>query len=149
MDLIERLLKGSRDSYPQLDLDELATLEAFLSLPSNRPSLADLHDQSEFLHDREWLKGTLEYNRKRRRWAAEAKPKDLGPSDDSLFLSARDIADKWGLDYERLRKKLERWRSKNTAGADFIEAEDTQPGSPQFLYRIGAIRSIIESLQTP
>jgi len=82
MKLIERLLKGDRDPYPQLNADELAQLRAYLSRSSNYPSLSDYGDQTEALHDWEFLKGTLEYNDLTRAGDQVSAPKPKRSSQD-------------------------------------------------------------------
>jgi hypothetical protein len=61
------------------------------------------------------------------------------------MLSAADLANHYHLAPEPLRKTLDRWRAKNADG--WSEVTDRKPREPRYLYRVSAVRSVIEKLQ--
>lgn len=67
------------------------------------------------------------------------------PEDESAMLAPADIATKYHVPFEALRKRLERWRRNNHQG--WIENSEAGSRTPRFLYRVGAIRCIIEELR--
>jgi hypothetical protein len=72
------------------------------------------------------------------------------PDDDpQASMCPSDIACKYGVPQEVLRKRLERWRHQNAGGGgkDWFEVQDRGPRQPQFMYRVGAVAEIIRQLQ--
>lgn len=59
---------------------------------------------------------------------------------DELF-SAKSLALRFGVDYHKLRKRLERWRRKNLDRV--IVVEDSGPNSPRFLFRLRDVADIL------
>lgn len=64
---------------------------------------------------------------------------------DTAAMSVADIANRFGVPREALRKRLERFR--RTHVDCVIEASNPAARSPRFLYRVAAVRSVIESLR--
>ncbi len=56
---------------------------------------------------------------------------DDPPPDDGAFLSQPDLAKKYGVDLEKLRKRLQRWRPKHTADWSEVDKAD---GNTDVLY---------------
>jgi hypothetical protein len=65
-------------------------------------------------------------------------------SDDST-LSVDKLAEVFRVPKEALRKRLDRCREKDHTC--FIEVADRNPRDPQFLYKVGKVRPIIESMR--
>lgn len=61
--------------------------------------------------------------------------------DGDAILSPADIAKRYGVDYEPLRRRLERWRKKHDDG--WIEDENRTGSSPKYLYRVSAVSDVI------
>ncbi|HUT93480.1 MAG TPA: hypothetical protein VMY37_28710 [Thermoguttaceae bacterium] len=90
-------------------------------------------------------------------WAAEKLRELDGPraietaSEADALLSAKDLADRFSVPYDALRKRLDRWRAKNKGG-DWIEvdtSENLDPNAPRYLYRLSAIYPLIASMKRP
>ena len=64
-------------------------------------------------------------------------------ADADAFLSAPDLARKYGVEPNRLAKRLERWRAKNREDWREIEASERGPREPQYLYREAAVKALI------
>jgi hypothetical protein len=62
-------------------------------------------------------------------------------------LSARDLAKRFDVPPEPLRKRLERWREQNQDGRDWVEVEDRGTREPRFLYRLSAVKPVIDDLK--
>lgn len=62
---------------------------------------------------------------------------------DDPLLTHVELAARYNLEREAARKKLDRWRSKNSNG--WIEATDTRPNEPKYLYRLSAVESLFGS----
>jgi hypothetical protein len=60
--------------------------------------------------------------------------------------TATDLARLFGVEGDALRQRLNRWRKKNDGG--WKEVTDRKPREPKYLYRDGAVRSIVGSLKT-
>jgi hypothetical protein len=65
--------------------------------------------------------------------------------DDETLYSPAQLAKKYGVDPERLRKRLERLRKRDHAC--FAENADRAGNEAQHLYRLGAVNPIIESMR--
>ena len=76
-------------------------------------------------------------------------PVNSGVDTDSRggFNSARQLADAHGVDHEKLRKRLDRWRRKNPGSKGWIENIEPEAKQPRYLYRESAVLSIIEDLK--
>jgi len=73
------------------------------------------------------------------------QPAEIGPG----WLSPADIAKKYGLNQDSLRKRLDRFRRNHADGwMEVPNSERTQRG-PKYLYREDAIKSVIDDMQTP
>ncbi len=66
-------------------------------------------------------------------------------SPEEGYLSSRDLAKRFHVPEESLRKALQRWRRKNDKG--FIESADRRAHAPTYLYSIVAVWSIVEGLR--
>ncbi len=66
---------------------------------------------------------------------------------DNARLSSREIAEKAGVPHDPLRKRLDRWRSKNPdqSGAGWFEVSDRKSKDPQYLYCVGSVRAIVDA----
>lgn len=67
--------------------------------------------------------------------------------DEKSHLGPVALARLFGLEKQAnaVRKKLERWRRTNHNG--WIENTERRPREPQYLYQIGAVRSLLESMK--
>lgn len=82
--------------------------------------------------------------------SAESTAATTGPSDTRTehgraYLSPSDIAHRFGVSKEALRKRLEVFRNKTFSG--WVENEDRKPRESRFLYLVDAVRPIIDSMQ--
>lgn len=66
--------------------------------------------------------------------------------DDDAYLPPSRLAEIFEVPPEALRARLNRWRKNNPTG--WIENDDRGAREPQFTYRVGSIRHIIEKLKT-
>lgn len=66
-------------------------------------------------------------------------------SSDDPLLSAADLAERFGVNSEALRKRLDRWRLTNHAG--FEEVSNPGPREPRFIYRLSAVTPIVEGMR--
>ena len=57
-----------------------------------------------------------------------------------------ELAKQYGLNQDALRKRLERWRAKNTAGDGWVEDTGRTSREPRFLYKLSAIQHIISEM---
>jgi len=60
-------------------------------------------------------------------------------------LSARELAELYKVSYDFLRKRLERWRLTHDEG--YINDSNAKSRASRFVYRVGAIKHIIQSLK--
>jgi len=60
--------------------------------------------------------------------------------------SVTAIAERFGIDEARLRKRLERWRRKHADG--WLEVDDRSARAPKVLYRLDVVLPIIRELQS-
>jgi hypothetical protein len=65
--------------------------------------------------------------------------------DDQAWYTHDYLAKTYGVGKEALRKRLDRYRQQNMNG--WKEDEDRRPREPKYLFRLKAIRGIIEDLQ--
>jgi hypothetical protein len=79
----------------------------------------------------------------------EGEHSDSGASNGGLKqparLSARELAEKYGVSCRTLRGRLDRWREKNLLG--YYEIQTQAVNEPRFLYDEQAVLSVISSLQ--
>ena len=61
------------------------------------------------------------------------------------YLSTKDLATRFALDYGKLRKRLERWRMKHPECAVLVE--DLRSGKPRYLFRLKDVAPIITKLK--
>lgn len=66
--------------------------------------------------------------------------------DKAAWLTCSDIAKKAGVNQEVLRKRLERWRIKHPGSDGCKEDANPKSNEARFLYKVGAIYSILEKL---
>jgi hypothetical protein len=64
---------------------------------------------------------------------------------DDPLLTHVELANRYNVQREATRKRLDRWRSVNDAG--WIEATDIRPNEPKYLYRLSAVRNLFEQSQ--
>ena len=67
---------------------------------------------------------------------------------DDAMLAVASLATSFDVDPEALRKRLERWRARNAAGNDWMPNENRGPNDPAYIYRVGAVRSIVLDLKS-
>lgn len=67
--------------------------------------------------------------------------------DDEGMFTVSDLARRFGVDQETLRKRLDRWRGKNQGSADWAQDSDAQSREARYLYRCRAVRPIIDDLR--
>lgn len=67
--------------------------------------------------------------------------------DDDAMLSASDLSKRFVVPQEPLEGRLKRWRKKNVDSKDYIEDANARSRAPRFIYRLGAVRAIIEGLR--
>ncbi len=70
------------------------------------------------------------------------------PSIATGLLGHAKLAEINDVDPERLRKRLERWRSENAKGWIEVGESERGPNDPKYLYRPDAVQSVIASLKT-
>ena len=69
--------------------------------------------------------------------------------DDEALLPSVELARVFQLPHVALRKRLDRWRLKNllASGEDWTERADRGPRTARYLYRVGAIRRVVDDLR--
>lgn len=69
-------------------------------------------------------------------------------TDGDVFMTPRDIAKRFRIPYDRLRKRLERWRRASMlAEGSYIENPDALPNQAKYCYNLRAVEPIIRELQ--
>jgi hypothetical protein len=63
---------------------------------------------------------------------------------DEARMTHLDLAEKLGLDAERLRSRLDRWRNKNLGSDGWNQVGDRKARQPTYLYRVGNIRGVLK-----
>lgn len=76
--------------------------------------------------------------------ASLARPTEAKPIDETASMAPADIAQQFNLSPEPLRKRLDRWRKTHHDG--WIEVTERKPREPLYLYRISAVRPVIDAL---
>ncbi|MBK9126512.1 MAG: hypothetical protein IPM13_01785 [Phycisphaerales bacterium] len=71
---------------------------------------------------------------------APGPPADL---DDAARLTADELAERFGVSPDALRKRLDRWRKRHDGG--WYELVNAGRGAPRVLYEVGAVRAVIEA----
>ena len=69
------------------------------------------------------------------------------PIHDDAMLSPTQLVLAFDVPAEALRGRLKRWRVKNPDADGWIEITKRAPREPQYLYRVGAVRVIIQDLK--
>ena len=81
--------------------------------------------------------------------ATPTQPTSQIDADDKRFsratMSARDLADTYGVDLDALEKRLARWRDKNPDG--WVEVENTGSKAPRFLHKLAAVMPVIDAMK--
>ncbi len=67
--------------------------------------------------------------------------------DENAMSTVADLAERFGVAPQKLRKRLERWRHKNQESGHWIENSDAGSRDARYIYRLGSIRDIIDSLR--
>jgi len=65
--------------------------------------------------------------------------------DDAGMFTVADLAARFGVEAEPLRKRLDRWREAHAASGDWTENEGATSRKAKYRYRLGAIREVITS----
>lgn len=68
-----------------------------------------------------------------------------GGFDDESYMTSVQVAVRLGSRHDPVRKRLDRWRAAN-GGADWHEVANAKSKEPRYLYRIRAIRPILNDL---
>ncbi len=71
--------------------------------------------------------------------AAEALP-------DCGMFTATDLAERFHVPYDALRKRLERWRASNALGVGWVEDANAPAGGTRYIYELGAVRPVLDEL---
>jgi len=71
--------------------------------------------------------------------ANPAKPSRTG------WLSAADLAIRFGIPLGSLRKRLERWRHNHADGWMEVSSTERAPRDPKFLYRLDAVGDVVSA----
>jgi hypothetical protein len=64
--------------------------------------------------------------------------------DQNAMLSAGDLASRFGVDPEAVRKRLDRWRKGTHDG--WSEVTDRKPREPKYLFRFSAVSAILKEM---
>ena len=75
---------------------------------------------------------------------------ELAKIDDDVIVSPRKLSDLFGVPESRrdaLRQRLDAWRKKNPGSEDWIEHDSRKTREPKFLYRVGAVKKIVEDVK--
>ena len=67
---------------------------------------------------------------------------------DGEWLSSEDIARRYGLPPESLRKRLHRWRDANKGSPDWREVANRSSNESPYLYRLPAVMPIVNSMSS-
>lgn len=109
-------------------------------------------DRGDLLLAREEVRWGLD-DENRKAWAErieEALQELAGPvppSTETGLLSCAELARRNGIETERLRKPLERWRKKNFDDPGWQEIADRRPNSPRYLYDPRAVEGVVQRLR--
>lgn len=77
----------------------------------------------------------------------KALPTKSDAIDDNTWLAEADLAREFRRNPNTLRKRLRKWRPHHLDNS-WQQAPHPKPRDPRFLYRVGAVRAVIESLPT-
>lgn len=148
------LVQGSGDEPQQL----ITPYRVFLG-PSLRQGFAIPSDQGIPEALEQMLEGSRVFSLQQDVFSASACAIKWLLSDASIppgtpagvaLMSAKDLAERHGLDAEALRKRLDRERIKNHDCFIEIESSERKRNEPQYLYRPDRVQHIIDNmLQTP
>jgi hypothetical protein len=75
---------------------------------------------------------------------------DEKPPAEGAYLSAKDLAARFEVDYESLRSRLRYWRKNHPdlTGKGWMEVQDRGSRDPGFLYRVMAVEAIVLQART-
>ncbi len=76
--------------------------------------------------------------------ALTAKAEPASDTPDDAMLTHSQIAERYGVPAERLRKRLDRWRGKHLDG--WQQVTDRKTREAGYVYRMGSVRSIVKNL---
>jgi hypothetical protein len=101
----------------------------------------------DLIHDAETLANVIDPAASGGERAETETPKPA--IDDDALLGPGKLAELFGVGLGALEKRLERWRAKNKneIGKGWIENSDRKPREPQYLYRVGSVRLIIDAMK--
>jgi hypothetical protein len=101
----------------------------------------------DLIHDAETLAGLIDPPGSGSERAETETPKPA--IDDDARLGPGKLAELFGVGSGALQKRLERWRADNPneSGKGWIEVPDRKPREPQYLYRVGSVRPIIDAMK--
>ena len=74
-----------------------------------------------------------------------ARP-DPSLDDDGAFLSVADLAKRYGIPKDALRKRLDRFRKTNHDCYKEVADGERKPREPRYLYQLGAVRHIVQEM---
>jgi hypothetical protein len=77
---------------------------------------------------------------------ASAVDSSASKLEDDGFYTHKALVEHFGLESEAFRKRLERWRPDHQD--DWLQDTEAKQHAPQFLYRLRAVRPIIEAMKT-
>lgn len=77
-------------------------------------------------------------------WTDTRKAAAAASLDDAAMLDARTLAERFGVDQEQLRKRLERQRG----NVQHTEDSNARSRDPKYLYQVGSVRPIIDSIKS-
>jgi len=78
--------------------------------------------------------------------SCDAEPSRIKSLDDNAWYTHDQLADAFGVPKDALRKRLDRYRQSNLWGG-WKEQTERRPREPKYLYRLKAVRGIIENLR--
>lgn len=92
---------------------------------------------------------TTNWEQSLRTLKATAERTPLRETEDlDQMLSAPALSQRYEVDPEKLRKRLDYWRSQNKGSKDWTEVENRAENEPKYLYRLGAALEIVNALKT-
>ncbi|HUW31674.1 MAG TPA: hypothetical protein VM223_08695, partial [Planctomycetota bacterium] len=66
-------------------------------------------------------------------------------SHDKAFLTPRELSERFGVPYQALRKRLERFRKSNFNG--WNQVSDPLPREARYLFQVAAVKPILDELK--
>lgn len=80
-----------------------------------------------------------------REQSAPAGPKVAVTVGEDALMTASDLASAFNVPPEALRKRLDRWREKNALSNGWIENTEAAAREPRYLYKVAAVRHLIDA----